>query len=85
MTCLSSFWNFRYPGGFLGFGGFSTAATELGSVSWLIDTPSPARRSVACRLCCKVLLRSVRRRSPCAHCNETLAHRRNGKDETVQR
>jgi hypothetical protein len=31
MTCLSSLWNFRYPGGFLGLGFFPSTALSFGS------------------------------------------------------
>jgi hypothetical protein len=43
MTCLRSFWNFREPGGFLGFGFFSSST--LPRRSGFTITQSPAHTS----------------------------------------
>ena len=49
MTCLSSLWNFRYPGGFLALGFFSSSALSFRLGSAITITLSPAHRSSACQ------------------------------------
>src|ERR1700682_2300665 len=87
MTCLSSLWKFRYPGGFLGLGFLSSATFSFGSAMLVTLPPSRSEHSRSNAFPPPTLapVGSVHNRLPSARYSGKTLRQDNGTNGTAQR